>query len=948
MAYVPLHVHDAYGSIGDATLKITDYVKKAAELGCPAAAITNHGSLSTFVEFYEKCNAQGIKPVIGCEFYFTDDIYSKDKSRAHIILLAKDYGGLKNLLRLHNKSQEEGFYYKPRIDFELLKAYSQGLICLTACVSGLLGKALKDNKIDSIAAYLEKLICIFADDLYLELQPGRFSEQLRYNDFLVCLAKRYKLKLVASNDVHYLRKEDSEAHNYHVLDVRKDETGNFRFIYPDTCYYLMSETELRNSFVKTNLVTDKVLDTAIKTTLEIADKCSIEIPSKRIMPVFDACLDEDKELESMCAEKLSSIKHSLGASFSIYKERLKHELDTIFKLGFSGYFLIVKDIIDFCDKEKIARGPGRGSCAGSLVSYLLGISAADPIKYGLMFERFLSVHRTANPDIDIDLEPARKNEVYEYIISRYGKDRCCYVSTFNMRKARNAVKTACRLLEIEPGKANEISTAIPYVYYDEAGEKKTDIGVKEAYDKFEVFALACDRYPGLLELAVKLEGYPASMGVHPAGIIISPVDITDTYPLVRIRDAETKEYKSIKATTLDLKDVEKLSGVKFDLLSLSSLEVINNTKKMAGVDFRFNDDAIYNEEKVWRLIASEYTAGLFQISSDVYKARLDKLKPKSIKELAACLALVRGPCISSGMDKVYLEVLHGERNAEKLHDIYWNATKDTLGVLIYQEQILKICTNIGFDGETAYNILKAVSKKKMEKIAAFKEKFLELGKAKDITGDVLLKIWKRIQESGLYAFNVAHAVSYALLSYESAWLKYHYPLEYMCNLLTKEAGQGIKKDTLDKVLIECRKLGIEFLPPDINKSEWEFTIEDGKIRIGYCAVKGIGEAVYRKIKEAGYIKSFNDFLERAVGRTVNKKSVLLLVLSGMFDSLEEYSPGKLAEFYMKEIRKEQDWDGRVNIGLRESISFSAAKSDIYKKLLGSAGYNFGKGELVLC
>ena len=309
---------------------------------------------------------------------------------------------------------------------------------------------------------------------------------------------------------------------------------------------------------------------------------------------------------------------------------------------------------------------------------------------------------------------------------------------------------------------------------------------------------------------------------------------------------------------------------------------------------------------------------------------------------------MRGPCISSGMDKVYLEVLHGERNAEKLHDIYWNATKDTLGVLIYQEQILKICTNIGFDGETAYNILKAVSKKKMEKIAAFKEKFLELGKAKDITGDVLLKIWKRIQESGLYAFNVAHAVSYALLSYESAWLKYHYPLEYMCNLLTKEAGQGIKKDTLDKVLIECRKLGIEFLPPDINKSEWEFTIEDGKIRIGYCAVKGIGEAVYRKIKEAGYIKSFSDFLERAVGRTVNKKSVLLLVLSGMFDSLEEYSPGKLAEFYMKEIRKEQDWDGRVNIGLRESISFSAAKSDIYKKLLGSAGYNFGKGELVLC
>lgn len=941
MAYVPLHVHDAYGSIGDATLKITDYVKKAAELGCPAAAITNHGSLSTFVEFYEKCMAHNIKPIIGCEFYLTDNRLLKDKARAHIILLAKDYEGLKNLIRLHNKSQEEGFYYKPRIDLELIREFSSGTICLTACVSGILGLAFRENNLEKAAWYLETLAEIFGEDLYLELQPGRFSEQLEYNDFLMCLAEKYNLKAVITNDVHYLSKEDSVAHNYHVLDCRKSDGIDGSFVYPDTCYYLMSETELRNSIVKTSFVTEGVINTALENTLEIAEKCSLVIPQKRIMPVFDPEIDEDKELEALCAAKLSSIKQLLGDNFTRYESRLRYELDTIFKLGFSGYFLIVKDIIDFCDKEKIARGPGRGSCAGSLVSYLLGISAADPIKYGLLFERFLSVHRTANPDIDIDLEPARKNEVYEYIISRYGKDRCCYVSTFNMRKARNAVKTACRLLGIEPGKANGISTAIPYVYYDEAGEKRTDIGVKEAYDKFTAFASACDRYPGLLELAVKLEGYPASMGVHPAGIIISPVDITDTYPLVRIRDSETKEYKSIKATTLDLKDVEKLSGVKFDLLSLSSLEVINSTKKMAGVDFSFNDDAIYNEEKVWRLIASEYTAGLFQISSDVYKARLGKLKPKSIKELAACLALVRGPCISSGMDKVYMEILHEERKAEKLHDIYWNATKETLGVLIYQEQILKICTNIGFDGETAYNILKAVSKKKMEKIAAFKEKFIELGRVKGIASDVLLKIWKRIQDSGLYAFNVAHAVSYALLSYESAWLKYHYPLEYMCNLLTKEAGQGIKKDTLDKVLIECRKLGIVFLPPDINKSEWEFTIESGKIRIGFCAIKGIGEAVYRKIKEAGYINSFSDFLERAAGRLVNKKAVLLLVLSGMFDGLEEYSPGKLAEYYMKEIRKEQDWDGRVNIGLRESISFSSAKSDIYEKLLGSSIYNLG-------
>lgn len=940
MAYVPLHAHDTYGSIGDATLRITDYVKKAKEFGCPAAAITNHGSLSTFMEFYEKCIEYDIKPIVGCEFYIASDRLSKDKVREHIILLAKDYEGLKNLVRLHNRAQDEGFYYKPRIDLELIKEYSEGLICMTACVSGVLGRAFREKNSNQAADYIERLTRIFGDDLYLEIQPGRFKEQIAYNDFLVGVAKAYSLKIVATSDIHYLSKEDADTHNYHVLDCRKADISGETFVYPDSCYYLMSEKEMRDSFVKTRLVNSKLICKAIRNTLEVAAKCSLIIPKTRIMPVFDEKIDEDREFESLCAAKLSSLKSFLGDHYAEYKNRLDHELDTIFRLGFSGYFLIVKDICDFCDRRKIARGPGRGSCAGSLVSFLLGISVADPIKYGLLFERFLSVHRTANPDIDIDIEPRRKNEVYEYIISKYGRDKCCYVSTFNMRKARNAVKTACRLMKIPPDEANRISSTIPYVFFDELGEKKTDISVKEAYDTFSSFSQFCDEYPGLLELAEKLEGYPASMGVHPAGIIISPVSITDTYPLIKVKDAETKEYKSIMATSLDLKDVEKLSGVKFDLLSLSSLEVINSTKKMAGIEFDFLDEAIYKEEKVWRLIASEYTAGLFQISSDVYKSRLNRLKPKSIKELAACLALVRGPCISSGMDRVYMQILEGEREAEKLHDFYWEATKDTLGVLIYQEQILKICVNIGFDAETAYDILKAVSKKKMEKIAAFKEKFIELGRARGVHDDVLLKIWKRIQDSGLYAFNVAHAVSYALMSYESAWLKYHYTLEYMCNLLTKEAGQGIKKEALEKIIYECGKLGIELLAPDINKSKWEFTIEDGRIRIGYCAIKGIGEAVYRSIKEAGPFKDFDDFLEKAAGRTVNRRAVLILILIGMFDGCGTFSSAELAEYYMKEIRKEKDWDGRVNIGQKGSISFLDGSDSIYEKLLGSRKYRF--------
>ena len=937
MTYVPLHVHDTFGSIGDSILKIPDYISKVKKYGCTAAAITNHGSLSTFVSFYEECRAKDIKPIIGCEFYFVEDRFNKeDKSRAHIILLAKNYNGLKNLIQLHNDSQENGFYYKPRIDFESIEKYKDDLICLSACVSSPIGKEIKQGNTEKAIKFIEQFLEIFGNDFFLEIQPGRFKEQLIYNDFLVAVSKEYGVKLIATNDIHYLDQDEAEAHNYHVSDCRKYEVDNNKFIYPDTVYYLMKENELDLSFVRTGIVTDDVVSKAIKNTNLVAKLCNVLLPEEKIMPVFDKNIDEAAELSRLCRERLSSLPvYEEKNTREEYTKRLNKELETINTLGFAGYFLIVKDIIDYCDNHGIARGPGRGSCAGSLVSYLLGISVADPIKYGLMFERFLSVKRAAMPDIDLDLCISRKSEVYEYIISKYGKDHCCYVSTFNMRKARNAVKTACRLLKIPPAEANEISTSIPTVYYDEAGEKITNVSVEKAYETFADFNIRCDDNPGLFELSKKLEGYPSSMGIHPAGIIISPVKITDRYPLIKVKDTETKEYKSIMATSLDLKDVEKLSGVKFDLLSLSSLDVIHKTMEMAGIKFDFNDDAIYKEEKVWRLISSEYNAGLFQISSDTYKNRMPELHPKTIQELAACLALVRGPCISSGMDRIYIDIINGRRKEEKIHDVYWQATCDTHGVLIYQEQILKICINIGFDAETAYDILKAVSKKKIEKIKSYEKAFYELGQKKDIEEKTLDTIWQRIKDSGLYAFNVSHAVSYALVCYQSAWLKYHYPLEYMCNLLTKEADNSAK---INNIIRECKDFGVDFLPPDINNSSWEFTIENEKIRIGFCAVKGIGESVYEKIKEAGRIKSFADFLDRVSGRVVNKKAVLILISVGAFEEIEEVSSRELAKNYMLNIRKEKEWDGKINVGSKLVIKNNSNRKDIYRTVLGSALY----------
>lgn len=943
MVYCPLHTHDTFGSVGDSILRIPDLVARAKELGCPAVALTNHGSMATFVSFYEECKNADVKPIVGCEFYYVPDRTLKEKeNRSHIILLAKDYNGLKNLIRLHNDASEH-FYKKPRTDIKAINKYHEGLICLTACVSGPIGTALKEHDFEKVLRETLSLKAIFGDDLYLEIQPGRFKEQIVYNDLLVVLGKEFGIKLVATNDIHYATAEQAQAHNWHVKDNRKEVGSIDSMLYPDSCYYIMSEAELRKAFFRTGLVTDGVIDATIKTTNEIAGKCNLQLPEEHYMPQFDANIDEQFSLAIMCIDKLLDLKPVLGSEYSRYEKRLDFELDTIDKLGFAGYFLIVKDIIDFCDKKGIPRGPGRGSCAGSLVSYLLGISVADPIRYGLLFERFLSINRKAIPDVDLDLSPSRKNEVYEYIISKYGKNRCCYVSTYNMRKARNAIKTAARLLGISPKDANIISNAIPEAAYDELGGRQTNITLSEAYDTQEEFKSIVDRFtPKLMEIAKAIEGYPSSVGIHPAGIVISPIDITDRYPLVKVKDPNTKDWRSIMATSLDLHDVEKLSGVKFDLLSLSSLDVIHQTMKDVGIEFNFADEKLLSDPEVWNLISSEFSAGLFQISSTTYRSRMPQLHPKNIEELAACLALVRGPCISNCTDRLYMEIVNGRREPEEIHPLYCDAVKETYGILIYQEQILRICTNFGFDSETAYDILKAVSKKKMDKIMSYQAEFFRLGCEKVVDNATLEVIWQKILDSGLYCFNKSHAVCYALVCYQSAYLKRYYTVNYMANLLTKEAEQNNKPEVLTNILQECRKIGIQFLPPDVNTSKWEFVVEGSAIRIGYCAVKGLGLSVYKAVKEEaknGCYKNMVDFVQRAAGRVVNKKPILIMIAAGMFSTLDyEESTEELAHHYMENIRKEKSWDGKISVGTNLSASIDAPFRDICKILLGSSLY----------
>lgn len=929
--YAPLHVHCTTGSIGDSILRLQNYILKAKELELNALALTDHGSLSSFMTFYELCKAKDIKPIIGCEIYFTEDRFIKDKEHkeyGHLILLAKNSSGLKNLICIHNDAHKNGFYNVPRSDFAILEKYSKDLICLSACVGSPLAKAYFNGNYAKIIDYTSRLKSIFGADFYLEIQPGRFKNQVNYNDMLVKLSKALNIKLACTNDIHYLSKEDCLSHNYHVQDSRKLNNSS-KFIYPDSIYYLMNRKELEDTFIYTDYVTKDIVKEALDNTLEIADKCSIEITEERLMPRFDKKISPAEEFlifKELCYKGL--FRNRLQNKPK-YLKRLESEIETIRQLGFAGYFLIVHDLIDYCKKENIPVGPGRGSAAGSLVSFLLGISVADPVKYNLLFERFLSPNRPGLPDIDIDIASEEKHRVYDYIISRYGEDYCCFVSTYNVRKARATIKTACRILKVDIATSNKIAKAIPYVIYDEMGERKSEISIDEAIRQLPEFASLAKANPEIIELAKSIENYPSSAGLHPAGIIISPVPIIDKYPLVRAKD------KPVMATSLDLKSAEKFGGVKFDLLSLNTLSVIHKTMRDVGLDFDFQDEFVLHDKATWDLIASENNAGLFQLSSDTYRNRMPSLHPTSIQELANCLALVRGPCISSDMDQVYIDILNGKREPEHLHDVYWEATKDTFGVLIYQEQILKILTNIGLDSDEAYALLKDISKKKIESIKRKKDLVFEKFSTTSQNNAVFEAIWKRIEEAGLYSFNKAHATSYALLSYCSAYLKVHYPLEYMCNLLSREYLKASSDLSVDKILLECRNLGIKFLPPDINCSSYEFTVENGRIRIGLCAVKGLGEAATGRIKEFSHINNLDWFVRNVANRVVNKRVVLLLIASGCFDSTDGADRLSLASRYIFDMRREHNWNYNIRVGNDENafIDLRMPLEDINNDLL---------------
>ena len=884
--YVPLHVHTSRNSIGDSILKLNSYIDKAKELGLDTLCITGHGSLADMYDFYFKCIENKIKPIIGCEIYLTPDMENKtkDSKTYHMILIAKDNTGLKNLINIVSVASLQGFYKKPRVDLNYIREYSEGIICTTACVGGMLPQYILDSQEELIESHINELKDIFGDDLYFEIQPGDFSDQIIVNNKLIELSNKHNIPLVLTNDIHYLNEEDYIVHDYHVrLGQKKTASEDGSLIYPDKCYWLMPYDRLIESM---SLYDKTIVNEAINNTIKIGQECNVSVEVKNLnLPEFE-CPDSytpRQYIEHLCYERLEEIQY-LITDPNRYIDRMHFELDTLEELGFTSYMLIMWDIYRYTREQGIMMGPGRGSVSGSVVAYLLQLVTIDPLKYNLLFERFTSVHRKGSiPDIDMDCPSQYREQLFKYVIDKYGLEHCAAVSTFTMRKAKSAIRDVCRLLEIDLKTADIIAKLIPTVYYlddDSEEDKLVDLSIAEALEHVPELRDYQKIYPEMFDIAMKLEGLESSASIHAAGTLITNDPVIESMPMIR-------QDKELQATSLELKACESVKGIKYDFLGLNTLDILIYCEQLTGVKFDMEFDPC-DDPEIWELISSNKTTGLFQIGTETYKKRMPRLAPKTIQELAACLALVRGPCISAGTDEVYMRIQEGLDNVHLIHPYYDEATKDTNGALIFQEQLLQVCINMGMSIEESFKTMKFAAKKNFDKLKEAKDSLYE-NVSGTISDEAFESIFKIIVDAGKYLFNQSHAVAYAMVGYTTAFYKCHYPKEFIASTLSHiyiNGGDAKKrKDKLQEIFKDARRLGINFLPPDIRKSSWKFTIEGDSIRVGLCAIASFSEAAYNEIVEKCIpfdedIDPLEQIMDKVEKKKCGKRAMIPLILSG--------------------------------------------------------------------
>ena len=888
--YCITHLHTTKGSVGDSIATNEDIVAKAKELGMNSVAMTDHGSLSNMYGFYYECIDNGIKPIIGCEIYLTEDCTIKDaehKKLYHLILIAKNRTGIKNLLRIVSDASVEYSYYKPRIDLEHMKEYTEGLICTTACVGGYAPQLIINNELDKAIEHIEELQKMFGDDLYLEIQPGNFTEQHTVNNAMINIAQDKNIKLIATNDVHYINKDDWKTHDFHIRIQRKlkapeDENES---IYADKLYYMMSREELLNSF-DSELYDYDIINQALDSTIELSNKIEHYNfnEDKLNLPEFECPQGYTPKtyIEAVCLEKLNKIQYKISNP-SRYVDRLYEELAVIDDLGFSSYFLIMRDIVEYVKSQGYLVGFGRGSASGCLIAYLLGITRTDPIKYGLLFARFLSYERRGSvPDIDLDFESGEGREcAFKYTLDTYGAEHCAAVSTFSIRKARSCIRSVCKLYDIDLATEDVIAKLIPQSVYEESEdgtEKQTDLSIEESLEIVPELKEWQAIYPDVFDMAMKLEGLPCHTSIHAAGTLIVNTKVADVAPMIK------QESKELNATALDLHDAESQKLVKYDYLAINNLNIVRECQELTGEVFDVDFDK-YDDEKIWDLICSRNTTGLFQIGSNTYKQRMHRLRPRTIEQLADCLALVRGPCIQSKLDEDYMQIREGKKDIELIHPIYDEITKDTNGILIYQEQIMHLCAALGLSLYDGYVVVKAGAKKKKAVLKEYEDKLWDLAKDKmdKKTFDYMFKL---VLDSAKYSFNKSHATSYALLTYVTAYYKAKYPKEFYAATLTcmytnKSGKTDERKMKLKVIQKECMKAGIKFLPLDVNKSEYKCTIEDDSIRLGFCCLANVSENAYNEVAKLLPLELNNVETIEQIYNNVNKRQCNTKALNSM-------------------------------------------------------------------
>lgn len=904
--FVHLHNHTQF-SLLDGLTRIPDLVDYVKESGMSAVGMTDHGTLSGTIEFYKEATAKGVKPLIGIETYVaarkhTDKDPQKDKNRFHLILIAMNNTGYQNLMRLSTIANLEGYYYYPRIDHELLERYNEGLIVSSACMGGEVGDALRqgqEEKAKEIASWYKS---IFGDRYYLEVQdhghplnPLHSAEQETINQGVFKLAKELDIPVVVTCDAHYLKHEDQDAHEI-LLCVG---TGSFlsdekRMTLKDYPLHVEDPATIIERWGKDH-------PEVVRNTKAVADRCEISIElGKILIPKFPVPKGEDEKsyldlliyrglawryggISEPEADKLSVIdaKKLLPKEVA---ERASYELGIIDSMGFNGYFLIIQDFINWGKDNGIVFGPGRGSAAGSIIAYALKITELDPIRYDLLFERFLNPDRISMPDIDIDIQDTRRDEVIQYCVEKYGKDQVANIVTFGRMFARNAVRDVARVLQVPYADADRLAKMIPapvqgkHIPLPQSLKKDPDL--KREYETNEISKK-------VLDMAVILEGTVRSHGVHAAGVVIAPDEIVKFAPLEMAQ-------KGVVTTQYPMNPIEELGLLKMDFLGLSNLTIIKNAlriiKKVYGDDIDINSIPL-DDKKTFELFMRGDTTGVFQLESAGMKRYLKDLKPSVFEDIVAMVALYR-PGPMQFIDD-FIGRKHGTRQITYPHPSMENSLKTTYGVLVYQEQVMQISKEVcGFTGGEADTLRKAIGKKKADLMAKMRDKMIEGGQKKNgIDRRTMEAFWKQLEDFAAYCFNKSHAACYGMIAYQTAYLKAHYPSAFMSALMTSDYDDT---DRLAIEISECRHMGIDVLQPDVNESYVEFAVvpKTDQIRFGMAAIKNVGTGAVEEIlraREAGRFKTLEDFFSRVNTRVANRKALESLIKAGAFDRFGERS-----------------------------------------------------------